>query len=58
MWNSNSPVSTGPGAPGGGGGGAGSTAVWVQVADNVAIAPAPEQYRGQDGTVTLTWVTS
>lgn len=43
---------------GGGGGGAGSTAVWVQVADNMSIAPAPEQYRGQDGTVTLTWVTS
>jgi hypothetical protein len=43
---------------GGGGGGAGSTAVWVQVAENMSIAPAAEQYRGQDGTVTLTWVTS
>jgi hypothetical protein len=32
--------------------------VWVQVADNMSIAPAPEQDRGQDGAVTLTWVAS
>lgn len=43
---------------GGGGGGAGSTAVWVQVAENMVVAPAPDLYRGTDGTVTLTWVTS
>jgi hypothetical protein len=42
----------------GSGGGAGSTAVAVPISSGVIVAPAPGNFRAQNGQVVLTWLTS